>query len=68
MSQCDIEFASDKRWDEDSTPYKVFERSMAGAALQEDIASLEAKYGLIESRDIGGVMLGRIKDPGGPRS
>ena len=46
-----MDFADCKRWDEESsTPYKVFELSGGWEQLFcEDIASLEAKFGLIES-------------------
>ncbi|MEC8050476.1 MAG: glycosyl hydrolase family 18 protein [Myxococcota bacterium] len=67
MSQCDTDFANGKRWDEESlTPYKVFELSGGWEQLFcEDVASLEAKFGLIERRDIGGVMFWDVsKIPG----
>ena len=58
LSSCDDAFQVGKVWDEDSsTPYKVFEEAGGWEQLFcEDLASLAAKYTLVEERGLGGLM------------
>jgi len=67
MEFCDDRFLIEKRWDEDSsTPYRVFQESDGWEQLFcEDLESLNAKYELIQNRNIGGLMLWDVsKIPG----
>ena len=65
LSICDGSWGDEKRWDEDAqTPYKLyFEDDTPRQRFCEDTFSMEAKFELIQSQNIGGVMfwdLGKI--------
>ena len=58
LAGCDQSFVAGKLWDETtSTPYKLYmEGDVPTQLFCEDIESMRAKFELIESYDLGGVM------------
>jgi len=58
LASCDQSFLEGKLWDETtSTPYKLFmDGEIPTQMFCEDLESLQARFDLIESYDLGGVM------------